>query len=153
MPKYPIRPDEQGPPIVKAGSRVEVELVDEAGGAEALSLTLVPDRDADFEAGLLGVSTPLGQALLGRQAGATIDYRLGDVVRVRLVRVTPGRPPRSDAQANREAVIREAVDKSEMAETLRLALTVDTKWGEYDPEGIAPEETAASDEEAGDKGE
>jgi len=140
MPKYPIRPDEEGPPKVGPGSSVEVELVDESGTAERLSLVVVPDREADFIAGRLGVSTPLAQALLGRQAGSVLAYRMGDYVQARLLSVTRGAVPRSDAEANRQAVLQEAIDKSEMAETLRLALTVDVKWGSYDPEGIVPDD-------------
>jgi hypothetical protein len=151
MPRYPIRPDEEGPPKVAVGSRVEIELIDESGAVERLSLLVVPDRAADFEAGQLGAGTPLARALLGRQAGSTIAYRMGDAAHVRLLSVTREGVPRGDAEAERESIIREAVKKSEMAETLRLALTVDVKWGEYDPEGIAPEDQDLSDEGEEDK--
>ena len=48
------------------GARVRVELVDEAGGVEALDLVLVPDADADLARGFLGQGTPLGKAIAGR---------------------------------------------------------------------------------------
>ena len=140
MPKYPIRPDEERPPKVALGSRVEIELVDESEAAEKLNLTLVPDRQADFEAGLLGVSTPLARVLLGQRAGSTLRYRQGDIVEVRVLDVARGLLPQGDAEAARQAIIDEAIDKSDLADAIQLALTVNVKWGDYDPAALVPAE-------------
>jgi hypothetical protein len=125
--------------VVHVGTRVEVELIDAAGGAERLAFDVVPASAADFSAGFLGAGTPLAQAILGEVAGSTVPYKLADVVAVRVLTVEPSqRAPEAGAVQAREALLREAVDKSNLEDAVRLALTVDVKWGDYDPEGLEP---------------
>jgi hypothetical protein len=45
--------------------------------------------------------------------------------------------PTEDVAADRQAVIQKAISKSDLADAVRFALTVDQKWGDTDPEGIA----------------
>jgi hypothetical protein len=124
---------------VHVGTRVEVELIDTAGGAERLAFDVVPESAADFSAGFLGAATPLAQAILGEVAGGTVPYKLADVVSVRILSVEPSqRAPEAGAAQARQAMLREAVDKSNLEDAVRLALTVDVKWGDYDPEGLEP---------------
>jgi hypothetical protein len=140
---------DDGAPRVGLGSRVVVELVDGHGEVERLSLAVVPDGNADFQAGYLGAGTRLAAAMMGRQAGQTVPYRHGGLVEIRIVEIEPfavSEPP--DAASVRRAVIQKAVDKSDLQDTLRLALAVSVKWGEYDPNGIAPEDQPAEGEEA-----
>jgi hypothetical protein len=128
---------EPAPAQVAVGTHVEVELITESGASEQMTFDLLPDQDADFAAGFLGAGTPLAQAILGQRAGSQVPYRAADVVAVSVLAVTPSvSVPSGDAAAKRQAVIDEAVSRSELADTLRLALTVDVKWGDYDPEGI-----------------
>lgn len=124
-------------PAVQVGTRVEVELIGEAGAIEHLAFDVVPEGAADFSDGFLGARTPLAQAILGQRAGSLIPYRLADIQAVRILSVTPSerRPPK-DAAAEREALLRDAVSKSNREDAVRLALTVDVKWGDYDPDGI-----------------
>jgi hypothetical protein len=133
-------PNEMGEVGVNAvglGMRVEVALLDAAGAAEPLAFDVVADRQADFDAGFLGAGTPLVQAVWGRRPGAVVSYPMADIVRVRVVRVTPStRTP--GVQTDRDAAVREAVERSNLEDMVRLALTVDVKWGDYDPEGIVP---------------
>lgn len=131
--------DPDGPPRqVAMGTHVEVELVDETGAREHLTFEVVPDEEADFSAGFLGIGTPLAQAILGHKAGEVVSYKVGDIREVRILAAAPGvRAPADDAGASRQAIIRKAVSKSELAESVRFALTVDQKWGDTDPEGIA----------------
>ena len=125
---------------VAVGMHVEVELVGESGEEEHLALDIVPDDEADFSSGFLGISTPLSRAMLGRRAGSVVPYRAGDIREVRILSVAASaRPPAEDVAANRQAILQKAVTKSDMADTVRFALSVDTKWGGYDPSGIAPE--------------
>jgi hypothetical protein len=137
---------DDGPPRVGLGSRVVVELVDERGEAERLSLAIVPDDNADFEGGYLGASTPLAAAMMGQQAGQTVPYQHGGLVEIRILDIEPFAVSEApDAASARRAVIKKAVDKSDLQDTLRLALAVSVKWGDYDPDGIAPEEGAAEE--------
>jgi hypothetical protein len=126
--------------MVRPGTQVTVELVDEAEEGELLEVTLVPDDKADLHRGFLGMGTPLGRRLLGQQAGSTLPYKQGDVAWVRILSVVPGDVPETGAAADRQAAIQKAVTRSETEDILRLALTVDVKWGSYDPDGLAPED-------------
>jgi hypothetical protein len=130
--------DPDGPPSqVAIGTHVEVELVDETGARERLAFEVVPDEEADFGAGFLGAGTPLAQALLGQGAGSVLPYQVGDIREVKILSVAAGtRAGADDAAASRQAIIQKAISKSDLAESVRFALTVDQKWGDTDPEGI-----------------
>ena len=128
------------PAVARPGAQVTVELVDQAEGSERLELILVPDDRADLSRGFLGIGTPLGKRLLGQEAGSTLPYDQGDVAWVRILAVVPGDVPETGAAAGRQAAIQKAVTRSETEDILRLALTVDVKWGSYDPDALAPEE-------------
>ena len=122
---------------VALGCHVEVELIGESGENEYLAFDIVPDSEADFSSGLLGVGTPLAQAIAGQHAGGVVPYRLGDILEVKILTVAPGaRIPTGETAADRQGVIQKAISRSDLDDALRLALTVDVKWGDYDPEGI-----------------
>jgi hypothetical protein len=66
---------------------------------------------------------------------------------VRILSVKPSdRAPEAGAAEAREAALREAVNKSNLEDAVRLALTVDVKWGDYDPEGIEPNWSGPSEQ-------
>lgn len=135
---------------VAAGTHVELELVDDAGGVEALSLDLVPDADADLARGFLGLGTPLAQAILGHTAGSILPYRRGDMALVRIRSVSPGAgEPPAGAEARRQSVLRKAVARSEMINDLLFALGAGSKWGDYDPGRLPdnPDELAGKGEQ------
>jgi hypothetical protein len=137
---------DDGVPRVGIGSRVVVELIDGDGEVERLSLAVVPDDNADFQAGYLGAGTLLAAAMMGRQAGQKVPYGHGDLVEIRILDVEPfvvSEAP--DAVSVRQAVIEEAIAKSDLQDALRLALAVSVKWGDYDPNGIAPEDGPAEE--------
>jgi hypothetical protein len=119
---------------VALGTHVEVELIDENGASEPLAFDLVPDEQADFASGFLGVGTPLAQALWGKHADDSVPYQRGDVTRVRVVSVTAeARVQKEDVVAKRQAVIQQAVAESERISDMVFALAVGSKWGDYDP--------------------
>lgn len=123
--------------LVAENTRVEVELVAQDKTREKLQLTLVADNAADFDKGLLGISTPLAQAILGHAAGETLDYKRGDIVKVKLLSVQPSNTAvAQDAVEQREESLRRARDKAEHANMVAFALTFDSKWGDYDPTNI-----------------
>jgi len=122
--------------LVTVGTHVEVELIDEAGASERLTFDLVPDKQADFAHGFLGASTPLAQAILGQTAGSVVAYRVGDVVKVSVLTVTPEAwVPVEDVAAKRQAVIQQVVAESHRISDMVFALAVGSKWGDYDPGG------------------
>lgn len=124
-------------PRVMPGVHVEIALVSDDDTLEQLALDIVPDKQADFATGFLGVGTPLGRALLGQYVGATVPYVMADVVAVKILSMTRSqRAPASDVAAARDAATSEAVSKANLEDAVRLALTVDVKWGDYDPEAL-----------------
>lgn len=125
------------PGIVALGTEVEVELISRDGDAERLTFDIVPEQAADFDAGFLAVTTPLARAIVGRSAGAQVAYRMGDVVRVKVLSVRRSRRrAEHGAAAERDAATREAVERAKTDETIQLALTFSSKWGDYDPEPL-----------------
>lgn len=122
------------PGLVALGTHVEIELISETGEAERLACDIVPDAAADFAAGFLGAGTPLAKAIMGRPAGATVPYAQADIVELRIVSVTHSRrAAEEDAAAARQAATEEAVLRAKTDELVQLALTVNVKWGDYDP--------------------
>ncbi len=119
---------------VALGTHVEVELIDESGGSESLAFDIVQDAQADFAHGFLGIGTQLAQAVLGKSAGSSVPYRVGDVIHVCVLKVTPAaHAPEEDVAAKRQAVIQEAVAHSDRITDMAFALAVGSKWGDYDP--------------------
>jgi|WetSurMetagenome_2_1015567.scaffolds.fasta_scaffold33023_2 hypothetical protein len=127
------------PGLAALGTRIEVEMVSELGDSERLTFDIVPDSAADFTAGFLGAGTPLAQAIMGRPAGSVVPYRVGDLVELHILTVALSeRRAAGDAAEARQALTQEAVKRAKLDEMVQLALTVNVKWGDYDPEGIAP---------------
>ncbi len=119
---------------VWAGRHVELELKYETSEVERLSLDVVADNAADFENGFLGENTPLAKAILGKQAGAVVPYRAGDVVEVRLLSVSPGKNTQpADLSERREEVNRKAIQHADHTSLVIYASSMNSKWGEYDP--------------------
>jgi hypothetical protein len=125
---------------VGLGTHVQVELVDEAGDAERLAFDIVPDAQADFAHGFLGIGTPLAQAILGQTAGSAVPYRVGDMAQARILSVTRDvHIPSADIEAKRQAVLRQALVQAEQVSDMAFALAVGSKWGDYDPGGAKEE--------------
>jgi hypothetical protein len=125
------------PGLVALGTRVEVELISEFGDSERIAFDLVPDRAADFASGFLGASTPLARAIMGHAAGSVVPYRVGDMAEVHILGVTLSeRLADGDAAEARNAATQEAVERAKTDELVQLALTVNVKWGGYDPEPL-----------------
>ncbi len=123
--------------LVGLGTHVEVELIDEAGASELVAFDVVSDEKADFANGFLGAGTPLAQAIRGKSTREVVACRLGDVIRVRVVKVTSAeRTQEEDVAAKRQAVLQQAVAESERISDMVFALAVGSKWGDYDPGGV-----------------
>ena len=123
---------------VDTGTHVEVELIDQQGNGEPLSFDIVPEESADFEHGFLGANTPLAQAILGQCAGNVVSYQMGDITSVRIVCVSPSQiSAPTDAAERRQAVLKKALDEAERTNAEMFAASYSSKWGDYDPSGIA----------------
>ena len=80
-------PDALPPNVVTIGA--EVEVLDERTGA-VRQLRLVLPSDADVDAGLLSILTPMGAGLIGLGKGQSIEwpYPNGDTRMLKILKVT-----------------------------------------------------------------
>jgi hypothetical protein len=123
--------------IVRSGSHVTIELVDETGASERLELNIVPDSQADYAHGFLGEGTPLARAIWDQPAGAIVPYKQADIVAVRILEVKPSGSARvADMAREREESMRKAVAEVERRDAILFASSFSGKWGDYDPSGM-----------------
>ncbi len=117
---------------VGVGVQVEVELLS-AGSSERLSFHIVRENAADFDAGLLSVTTPLARALLGKRAGREVAYDQGDIHSVRILRVTPASALIPDnATGRRQEITAQALHQVARTNAEIFAASYTSKWGGYD---------------------
>ncbi len=136
-PKNPTQPH---PTSAGIGMHILADLVS-PDGVERLEFDIVPDENADFKLGYLGIGTPLARAIQGRKAGQTVPYHAGGATGVRLISVSPAeKPPSQDIAARRQETIRKAVDQSDRTNAMIFASSFSGKWGDYDPTGFTGEE-------------
>ncbi len=129
--------DQDSPRQVRTGVRIELELIDERGHAEPLSLVIVREASADIDEGLIATSTPLARAILGKSAGSTVAYRQGDVHAIRILAV--GDAPvdvAGDAAERRQAAVQQAVADAARTNAEIFAASYTSKWGGYDAGGV-----------------
>jgi hypothetical protein len=139
MDNNPASPQEQL--RASLGMHVVVDLVFKDGG-DRLEFDIVPDNQADFSHGFLGVGTPLAQAVLGRTAHSVIPYKVDDGLEVRILSVSPSqKAPSEDAQARHEELIRKAIEHSDRTNAMIFASSFSGKWGDYDPTGFAEDDS------------
>ncbi len=120
------------------GVHVEMELIDGEGRCEPLAVDIVKAQAADLAQGFLGANTPLARAIRGLAAGSDAPYVMGDIRRVRIVRVTPSQVVApADAKERREAVLQKALSDAERTNAEIFASSFSGKWGDYDPQGMA----------------
>jgi hypothetical protein len=123
---------------VQIGARVDLELIDDQGTCEPLAVDIVKAQSADLAQGFLGANTPLARAIRGLTAGSEAPYAMGDIRRVRIVRVTPSQTiAPADARERREAVLQKALSDAERTNAEIFASSFSGKWGDYDPQGMA----------------
>jgi hypothetical protein len=118
---------------LKPGCRVEVELISQGGETERLGFTIVADDQADFNAGFLGLNTPLAKTVLGKFAGQTLPYSVGDLKSVKIISVqASGQVQNENVAARRQATIDKAIKHSDSVTAMIFAGAVNSKWGDYD---------------------
>jgi hypothetical protein len=143
---------------VDIGCHVEVEVIYRSGEVENLEFDLVPDQLADYQAGFLSASTPLGRAIIGENAGTLVPYFTEDIQAVKILTVSKTtRVIETDATTRRNISLRKTLDQIEYRDAVLFASSADTKWGDYDADGldfdnwISPKHKAEEDPEDQDK--
>jgi len=125
---------EKGPDRVLVGTSVALELVDGNGSVEPLVLAIVEDKEADFDAGRLGISTPMARAIIGRQAGSDVPYVMGDIrhVHIKSIAWTQRREDAESAAEQRRSAVEEARRRAVRTLSENVATSMNNKWGSYD---------------------
>jgi hypothetical protein len=135
-------------PVLRAdlGRVVEVEMTYQDGEVERLKLEIVPDNMADFDAGYLGMGTPLAKSILGKAAGDLIPNSGGDIRSVRLLSVArSARPQPGHIAQAREEKLRKIAEEVDRTNIINFASSFNGKWGDYDPSSLL------EDQEKGDQ--
>lgn len=117
---------------VEFGSAVTVELIDQDGHAEPLTVVIVAERAADLDRGLLGENAPLARAILGQFVGTVVPYEMGDVRQVRIVQAQRVDVTAEDMAARRAAVLDKARADAARTNAEMFAASFSGKWGNYD---------------------
>jgi hypothetical protein len=121
---------------VEPGILVRIELTYEFS-IEQLEFIIVPDDQADFSAGFLGVGTPLAQAILDKTVGSQVPYMVGDASSVRVLSISKtDKVPSQDVVGRREERKRQVIEQSDRTSAMIFASSFSGKWGDYDPQGI-----------------
>lgn len=124
---------------VDVGMRVEIELIAEDGSVEPMAFAVVAENAAAIEEGLLAATAPLVRALRGKAAGSTVDYRMGDIRRVRVLSVEPAAPVSGEAAERARAAVDEARRKVERTNAEIFSTAFTSKWGGYDAASLVDE--------------
>jgi hypothetical protein len=125
---------------IEVGCQVEVELVDNAGKKERLTIVIVSDRAADYTHGYLSENTPLAKALLGEKVGTIIPYLKDDILSIQVMSVTRSTNlPDESAAEKREISMQKTIRQVEDTSAMLFASSFSGKWGDYDPDSIPKE--------------
>jgi ribosome biogenesis GTPase A len=124
------------PSKVQPGLLVRIEISYQTE-SELHAFVIVPDDQADFNAGFLGESTLLAQAILGEPVGIEIPYLVGDALSVRIIEIeTTNLSPSNEIASRREKKLQDVVKQIERTNAIIFASSFTGKLGDYDPEGI-----------------
>lgn len=123
--------------IVQVGCQITLEIVYRSGSREQLEFDLVPNDQADYQNGFLSASTPLGKTILNEKIGVLIPYFTDDITAVQINSIQPSiRVPNIDISTHRKSTMADIKDQIEFRNAQLFASSADTKWGNYDPDGL-----------------
>ena len=74
---------------------------------------------------------------MGEKIGVTIPYFTEELMAVEILSIREStRTPETNTASQREAALKDAQDQIEFTNAVLFAASVDTKWGEYDADGL-----------------
>lgn len=118
---------------VRLGVQVAVELIDERGNSETMSVDLVREEHADLDHDRLGMQTPLAKAIIGKKVGSLVNYRMGDIRQVRIISVRPSQlAALENTEEQRQAQLQKALATVERTNAEVFAASYTGKWGDYE---------------------
>lgn len=121
---------------VQPGYCVSIKLLYRSGESEHLEFDLVPDEQSDYQAGFIGISTPLAKAILGEKAGITVPYFTDELMAIEIRSIRESTRTAADTAIQRDSVVQNAKDQIEFTNAVLFAASVNTKWGSYDADGL-----------------
>ena len=132
---------------VQLGCHVEIELVFRTGKRENLEFDLIPDAQADYQNGFVGISAPIAKAIIGEKYGYLIPFFTEEFQAVQILSIKKSnRKPDGNIPASRKASIQETLNQIEYRDVVLFASSTDTKWGSYDADGLDYEKWKSEDE-------
>jgi hypothetical protein len=130
--------------VITIGCHVTLDLIDREGKRDRLAVDIVNDESADFSQGFLGTSTPLAVGILGEKAGVVIPYLKDDIYAIEILSVVPSTVvPPQDAQAKRNAKMKQTLREVEHTNAVVFASSFSGKWGDYDPDSLPTDDQAS----------
>jgi hypothetical protein len=131
---------------IQIGYCVAIEFISRSGNTERFTFDLVQDDKADIENGYLGISTPLGQTLIGARCGETIPYFNPEYKAIKILAIRKSnRVPGIEKTKSRKDSLQKTLRQIEYREAILFASSTDTKWGSYDADGLDYETWASGD--------
>jgi hypothetical protein len=122
---------------VKLGDQVEIQLIYRSGHKEKLTLDLVVDSKADIDQGYLGESTPLATAILDEPPGTIVPFFTSELFAVEILSVhEASREPDPEVSKRRKQSLKDTLNRIEFRDAILFASSTETKWGQYDPDGL-----------------
>jgi hypothetical protein len=123
--------------IVQLGCHVEIELVFRTGKRENLGFDLVPDWQADYQNGFVGMSAPIADAIIGERCGYLIPFFTEEFQAIQILSIKKSnRKPEGNIPVSRKASIQEILKQIEFRDAVLFASSTDTKWGSYDADSL-----------------
>jgi hypothetical protein len=122
---------------IKLGDRVAFDLIFRSGKREYLEFIIVDESIANPEARLLSCKSPLAQVILGEKVGSVIPYFTDELMAIQILTITLGPEfPLLYATREREERMREILSQIEFRDALLFASSSNSKWGNYDADGM-----------------
>jgi hypothetical protein len=121
---------------VQPGYCVSINLLYRSGKREHLEFDLVTDKQSDYQAGFIGISTPFAKAILGEKAGITVPYFTDELLAIEILSIRESTRTAADTAVQRDSAVQDAKDQIEFTNAVLFAASVDTKWGSYDADGL-----------------
>jgi hypothetical protein len=122
---------------VKLGDQVEIRLIYRSGHKEILFFDLVEDSKADIDQGYLGESTKLATAILDEHPGTIVPFFTPELLAVEILAVhEASREPDPYVSNRRKQSLKDTLNRIEVRDAILFASSTETKWGQYDPDGL-----------------
>lgn len=131
--------------IIEVGDEVGFELILRNGSKEQLIFTIVEDNYSDVEKGYLSNHSPIAVLLLGEKVGSIIPYFTDETIGIEILSLRNSTHPPSEITHQRRKRMGEIFNQIEFRDAVLFASSVNTKWGNYDPDALSHQNPSFED--------